>query len=160
MRSLLVTLSAAGVSCSHFWCEQTSDGLCKTAGEDAVSQEQMREFVREVTSKPRSTSAQVVDSSTLQNKVLAGYQGWAGARSTWDHWSNGGTPTASNNHFEMVPQMGEYPSSSKHATDIKYTNGSTLSLYKNAVDGVVDLHFKWMKDYGMGHGWRPDPALH
>ena len=93
----------------------------------------------------------MVDVSTLKNKVLAGYQGWGGARNTWDHWSNdGAAPSAArkNEHFEMVPQIGEYPSSALHNTDFTSNGrGSIVSLYENAFDGVVNLHFKWMKDY-------------
>jgi hypothetical protein len=100
-------------------------------------------------SQPQSPS--IVNSSTIQDKVLAGYQGWGGARSTWDHWSKDGqvpSPKAGNEHFEMVPQMGEYPKAALHDTDFRYNgNGSVVSLYDNTADGVVDLHFSWMKEY-------------
>jgi len=33
--------------------------------------------------------------------------------------------------------------------EVKYTNGKKLRLYENARKGVVDLHFKWMQDYGL-----------
>ena len=101
----------------------------------------------------RALCVQVVDSSTIRNKVLAGYQGWAGARNEWDHWSSDGkipSPTTKHEHFEMVPHVGEYPSTALLTTDFKYIgNGNAVKLYENAKDGVVDLHFKWMKDYGM-----------
>jgi len=84
---------------------------------------------------------------------LAGYQGWDGARDEWDHWStdhNKPNPSRKNAHFEMVPEMGEYPSGALHDTDFKYNgNGKTVKLYENAAEGVVDLHFKWMQDYGL-----------
>jgi len=101
---------------------------------------------------------QEVNSSTIRNKVLAGYQGWAGARGTWDHWTNDGqmAPSATDpdvnhcEHFEMIPQMGEYPLGALQATGFKYHgNGSVVNVYANAAEGVVDLHFQWMKDYGM-----------
>lgn len=147
---LLGAFSASDAS--HFWCHQSEDGSCKSPVEDRFSQDEMREYVREVSSMPRHASSDVVDASTIQNKVLAGYQGWAGARSTWDHWSNNGAApdaSSSNEHFEMVPQMGEYPSGALHDTSFKYKNGTVVKLYENAKDGVVDLHFKWMKEYGM-----------
>ena len=110
--------------------------------------------MRSVGSSPLPHSPQVVDASTIQNKVLAGYQGWAGVgRGTWDHWSKDGktpNPSSANEHFEMVPQAGEYPLTALHSTGFKYKgNGSVVKLYDNAADGVVDLHFRWMKDYGM-----------
>ena len=90
--------------------------------------------------------------------MLAGYQGWAGARGTWEHWTNDGqmAPSATDpdvnhwEHFEMIPQMGEYPLGALQATGFKYHgNGSVVNVYANAAEGVVDLHFQWMKDYGM-----------
>jgi hypothetical protein len=137
---------------SHFWCHKTIDGFCESS-EDLFSQADLRELVYNVSSMPRPSSSQPVDASTIQNKVLAGYQGWDGARNTWDHWSNDGkapNPSSKNEHFEMVPEMGEYPLGSLRDTDFKYNgNGSVVKLYENAADGVVDLHFQWMKDYGL-----------
>eukprot|EP00900_Chrysochromulina_parva_P016563 jgi/Chrpa1/24908/Chrysochromulina_OHIO_Genome00025898-RA len=50
----------------------------------------------------------------------------------------------------MIPQMGEYPLGALQATGFKYHgNGSVVNVYANAAEGVVDLHFQWMKDYGM-----------
>merc|ERR1719446_812035 len=102
--------------------------------------------------RPESSS-QTVDASTIRNKVLAGYQGWAGARSTWDHWSNDGhapDPSRKNEHFEMVPKVDELPSGALTDTNFKHNgDGSTVQLYENAHDGVVDKHFEWMKEYGL-----------
>merc|ERR1719446_280380 len=100
--------------------------------------------------RPESSS-QTVDASTIRNKVLAGYQGWAGGRSTWDHWSNDGQPpdpSRKNEHFEMVPKVDELPSGALIDTNFKHNgDGSTVRLYVNAYDGVVDKHFEWMKEY-------------
>ena len=161
IRSLVViflfidSIGAAAGSSAHFWCRKTLDGLCESSP-DFFSKQAMRELVRNVSSKGKgpSSSEQVVDASTIRNKVLAGYQGWDGARSTWDHWSNDNdppNPSSKNEHFEMVPQMGEYPSGALTPdTGYKYnSNGSVVKLYENAVEGVVDLHFQWMKDYGL-----------
>ena len=149
----LGALCAAAGDSAHFWCHKTDDGLCENPSEDLFSQETMRELVRNVSVLPRPSSSQPVDASTIQNKVLAGYQGWDGARNEWDHWSNDGkapNPSSKNEHFEMVPEMGEYPSDALHDTDFKYNgNGSVVKLYENAAAGVVDLHFQWMKDYGL-----------
>ena len=140
--------TAASESYSHFWCEQTSDGLCNTTSEDVFSREFMQEFVNNVSARSRVASTITVDSSTIKNKVFAGYQGWVDT-SRWKHWFDDDKPDAPHNHFEMVPSMDEYPANSKRATHVKYTNGKTLSLYENTASGVVDLHFKWMQDYGL-----------
>ena len=107
----------------------------------------MQDFVNNVSARPCLTSTQV-DSSTIKNKVFAGYQGWADT-SHWKHWFVDDKPDTSHYHFEMVPTMDEYPEHSKRTTSVKYTTGKTLSLYDNTASGVVDLHFKWMQDYGL-----------
>jgi hypothetical protein len=149
---VMLTLLAGTGFPTRFWCEKSPSGACEAPAHDNTPIEHLRAFVRNVTTRPRS-AYNVVDSSTIKGKVLAGYQGWDGARSTWDHWSNDGRPPgadAKNEHFEMVPQMGEYPPGSTMDTQFKYNgNGSAVPLYTNAADGVVDLHFKWMADYGM-----------
>jgi hypothetical protein len=144
---LLVLLRVCTASESRFWCEETSSGLCNFTSEDATL-EDMEDFVRHVSSWPRLKSSQV-DSSTIKRKVFAGYQGWSGSDDKWKHWFNGGKPDAAHAHFEMIPSMDEYPASTKRATKVKYTTGKTLSLFENAREGVVDLHFKWMEDYGL-----------
>jgi len=156
MRSLVIVhLFGALVSAngSNFWCHKTADGLCEDNGEDHFTEQALRDFVDRVSSMPRPASTGTVDASTIKNKVLAGYQGWAGARSEWDHWAKGGgapDPALGNEHFEMVPSVNEYPSGSLHDTKFKHNgDGSVVKLYENAAEGVVDLHFKWMKEYGM-----------
>ena len=156
MLVLLLGLNAARASSSaHFWCDKAADGSCdygSTPDEVQFSREAMREHVREARAAP-PPRRQPVDASTIRHKVLAGYQGWAGARSTWDHWSNDGAapnPASKNAHFEMVPQTFEYPSAALRDTAYKHSgNGSAVRLYENAASGVVDLHFRWMADYGL-----------
>ena len=49
-----------------------------------------------------------------------------------------------------MEHWGEYPLGALQATGFKYHgNGSVVNVYANAAEGVVDLHFQWMKDYGM-----------
>jgi len=147
---LILSLGDNTGSSAHFWCPKTEDGLCETSGEDVFSLGEMRDFVNRTQSLAGTFVNQLVDPSTIKNKVLAGYQGWDGARSTWDHWSDHGVPGPTDYHFEMVPQMGEYPSGALHNTNFKYNgNGKTVPLYENVAEGVVDLHFNWMKTYGL-----------
>ena len=151
---LIGSVHAVDSPYTRFWCDESKDGRCVTGSKDSISLTQMHSFVQSVLSSPLPQLPQVVNASTIRNKVLAGYQGWAGARSTWDHWSNDGfkapSPALANEHFEMVPQMGEYPAKALHATGFEYNaTGSVVHLYENAAHGVVDLHFKWMRDYGL-----------
>ena len=78
-------------------------------------------------------AASVVDASTLNNKVMAGYQGWFmtsndGSGAGWRHWSRQ-TPNASNINFEMWPDLREYSPSELTATSFNYRDGTNAGLY-------------------------------
>lgn len=92
-------------------------------------------------------------SSSLQNNVLFGYQGWFSTSNSdvgWIHWSNGATPAADTVTFDLFPDVSEFIGSDSldYATLLtdKSTN-ETKPLY-DAV-AVVDTHFAWMQNYGI-----------
>lgn len=98
-------------------------------------------------------AASIVDASTLNNKVMAGYQGWFmtsgdGSGAGWRHWA-GQTPNASNITFDMWPDLREYSASELTATSFKYGNGSTAGLYSAYNQTTVERHVKWMQDYSI-----------
>ncbi|KAK5996295.1 hypothetical protein PT974_03050 [Cladobotryum mycophilum] len=96
--------------------------------------------------------AAAVDTSTLKGKWLYGYQGWfrkpgAGVNT---HWSaNGGTPGPGNVVVDFLPDVSQYPANCLFDSAFTLPNGSKAKLYDNTCDGVVDLHFKWMQQYGI-----------
>jgi hypothetical protein len=76
-----------------------------------------------------------VDAGTLNNKIMAGCQGWFnaagdGAGRGWRHWGNGSgnTPNADNITIDMWPDLREYDADELYNTDFKYSNGSTAGL--------------------------------
>ncbi len=100
-----------------------------------------------------------VDTSTLHGKVVCGYQGWFtcpgdGSGMGWFHW---GKPFAAPSDefgpgvcsIDMWPDMSEYNEEDKVATPFKHADGSTAYIYSSMSPGVADLHFKWMKEYGI-----------
>ncbi|KAL7816081.1 hypothetical protein V8C44DRAFT_308772 [Trichoderma aethiopicum] len=96
--------------------------------------------------------AAAVDTSTLKGKWLYGYQGWfrKPAAGVNNHWSpNGGTPGPGNVEFEFVPDVSQYPANCLFASTLTAPNGQSVQLYDNTCEGVVDLHFKWMQQYGL-----------
>ena len=95
----------------------------------------------------------VVDATTLNNKIMAGYQGWFGAPNDgsghgWIHWSNG-TPDADNITFDMWPDLREYDTDELFPTNFYYADGSNAGLFSSYTTKTVDRHVKWMKDYGI-----------
>ncbi|QYS92859.1 hypothetical protein H0G86_000250 [Trichoderma simmonsii] len=96
--------------------------------------------------------AAAVDTTTLKGKWLYGYQGWfrKPASGVNNHWSpNGGTPGPGNVEFEFVPDVSQYPANCLFASTLTAPNGQPVQLYDNTCEGVVDLHFKWMQQYGI-----------
>jgi len=96
-----------------------------------------------------------VDPSSLNGKVMFGYQGWFGATGDglpgygFDHWSQGGVPRPGSLAFDAFPDFSEYPSQCLFPTDLVYSNGKNASVYSCFCNGVVDLHFKWLQTYNL-----------
>lgn len=51
--------------------------------------------------------------------------------------------------FDFFPDTSAYPSECLFDTGFEFANGTTAKLYDNTCAGVVDLHFKWMQQYGI-----------
>lgn len=84
--------------------------------------------------------------------VMAGYQGWFnapgdGGNRGWNHYSKGGEFGPGNIKFELWPDMSEYQKT--YETPFKLANGSPAYLFSSYDESTVQLHFKWMKDYGI-----------
>jgi len=99
-------------------------------------------------------SQDTVDPSTLNNKVMAGYQGWFNAEGDgsgygWIHWSRRGIPTNDNLTFDMWPDLREYDKNELFKTRLKYSNQKNASVYSAYTYKTVERHVKWMKDYGI-----------
>ena len=98
-------------------------------------------------------SQDVIDPTTLNNKIMAGYQGWFGAPGdgsglSWIHWG-GPTINADNISFDMWPDLREYEADELFATDFVYSDLSNAGLFSSYTKKTVDRHVKWMKDYGI-----------
>lgn len=99
---------------------------------------------------------EVIDATTLSRKVLCGYQGWFrtpkdGSGRGWVHWSRDWKRiTADTVTFEMWPDVREYPAESLAVADeMKMLDGTPARLFSSIAPGVVDLHFRWMQEYGL-----------
>lgn len=95
-----------------------------------------------------------VDPTTLDNKIMAGYQGWFaasgdGAGYGWIHWSNGATPDADNITIDLWPDMREYDADELFETNFVYPDLTNAGLYSAYTKKTVERHVKWMKDYGI-----------
>ncbi|MEO0452836.1 MAG: hypothetical protein AAFY98_01705 [Verrucomicrobiota bacterium] len=89
----------------------------------------------------------------LDNGIYVGYQGWhsagkPGEAKGWSHWfQNGKLPEKENIHGDQWPNLEEY--TKLYPTDMTYADGSRVYVYSSNDYETVDLHVKWMKDYGI-----------
>jgi hypothetical protein len=105
---------------------------------------------------PTATSVPhtVVDASTMENKLMMGYQGWFtcpgdGADTGWFHWFRNPTPSASSLRVDMWPDTSELTPDEHCRTQMQYPNGQPAYLYSAFNPEPVLKHFQWMSDYGI-----------
>lgn len=97
-----------------------------------------------------------VDATTLDGKVLCGYQGWFntpgdGTRFGFTHWGQGlERPDGGRFTVDMWPDLSEYdPKDLAEVPNLKMPDGSPAKLYSAFRKGPVLLHAKWMREYGI-----------
>jgi len=93
-----------------------------------------------------------VDPSTLENKVLIGYQGWFtcpdDGTQRWTHWSRG-IPAPETLTVEMYPDLGEFDRDELCAVPGMTIAGKPAYLFSSRNPKTVSRHFRWMKEYGL-----------
>jgi hypothetical protein len=74
--------------------------------------------------------------------IMAGYQGW------FDVPDEGVIyPDETKIHIDMWPDVSEYEQT--YPTGLKLADGSTARFFNSSDRSTVDLHFKWMEEYGV-----------
>ena len=89
---------------------------------------------------------------TYKGLVMAGYQGWFncegdGADRGWTHYNKNGKFEDGSCTIDYWPEMDEYKV--KYKTPFKFADGSSAYVFSSFDESTVDLHFKWMKEYGI-----------
>jgi hypothetical protein len=97
-----------------------------------------------------------IDATTLDGKVLCGYQGWFntprdGSPFGFTHWGQGlERPEGGRFTVDMWPDLAEYePDDLCEVPGLKMPDGSPARLYSAFRKGPVLLHTKWMRQYGI-----------
>ncbi|OQQ13162.1 xylosidase [Streptomyces sp. M41(2017)] len=89
-------------------------------------------------------------------KVTVGYQGWFACAGDgapingWWHWARnwGQTPSVSNSAIVAWPDSRDYPTTYRTAFG-NLGNGQPAALFSSYDQSTVDVHFRWMKQYGI-----------
>jgi hypothetical protein len=93
-----------------------------------------------------------VDATTLDRKLLMGYQGWFGcpqdgsSANRWIHWFRSQTPVATNATVDFWPDVTEFDADELFATGMTLPNGSPAKVFSSYNQKTTLRHFKWMKE--------------
>jgi hypothetical protein len=90
--------------------------------------------------------------TSYKGLVMAGYQGWFncegdGAQRGWTHYNKNGKFEDGSCTIDFWPEMDEYQV--KYLTSFKFADGSPAYVFSSYDESTVDLHFRWMKEYGI-----------
>lgn len=89
---------------------------------------------------------------TYKGLVMCGYQGWHntptdGSERGWTHLGKRGEFKPGSCNIDLWPDVSEYKITYK--TDFKLADSTFAYVYSSADASTTDLHFKWMKQYGI-----------
>lgn len=101
-------------------------------------------------------SVKGVDTKTMQNKVVTGYQGWFncegdGANLGWTHWADNRNERfgPGNITVDLWPDLTEYDQTDLYETGFRYKTGVRAKTFSSFSKKTTQLHFEWMRDYGI-----------
>ncbi len=79
---------------------------------------------------------------SYKGMIMAGYQGWFRAPADGVMY-----PDEKQVRIDMWPDVREYETT--YPTGLKLADGSTARFFSSTDKSTVDLHFKWMQEYGV-----------
>jgi hypothetical protein len=93
-----------------------------------------------------------VDHSSLDGKVMFGYQGWFnhpddGAGLGWVHWGDFYEPISST--VDMYPDLREFGADEKYDAHLTFPDGSMAPVFSSYNRNTVLRHMKWVRDYNL-----------
>ena len=74
--------------------------------------------------------------------IMAGYQGWFRVPEDGVMY-----PDETRIRIDMWPDVSEYEQT--YPTGLKHADGATARFFNSSDKSTIDLHFKWMKEYGL-----------
>ncbi|MCV9385261.1 glycoside hydrolase family 71/99-like protein [Reichenbachiella ulvae] len=90
--------------------------------------------------------------SSYEGLVMAGYQGWFrtpkdGSGSSWVHYGDNGKFDKDHNTIDFWPDVSDYPRT--YDTEFLQEDGTEAKVFSSIDKSTTDLHFQWMKEYGV-----------
>ena len=132
----------------------SGDDLAKKQDWGNPSEMDMSDVIQRTMHPFMGVSHPGVDASTMEGKVMCGYQGWFtangdGAARGWTHWKgrNGFEPGSC--EIDFWPDVTELGKDERYPTSFRLANGQPAEVYSAFNEKTVLRHFQWMKDYGV-----------
>ncbi len=90
--------------------------------------------------------------TSYKGLIMTGYQGWFncmtdGANKNWTHYQSGSTFQPGSCVIDFWPDVSEY--NKTYVTSFKFPDGTPASVFSSYDASTVDVHFKWMQQYGI-----------
>jgi hypothetical protein len=79
---------------------------------------------------------------SYKSMIMAGYQGWFNAPKDGLMYTD-----ESKARIDMWPDVSEYEKT--YPTGLKHADGSVARFFSSTDKSTIDLHFKWMQEYGI-----------
>jgi hypothetical protein len=100
--------------------------------------------------------ARRVDPSTMDGKLMLGYQGWFGCPEDgsplrrWEHWFRRDRPASSATvRVDLWPDVSELAPDERCRTPLTLPDGRPAEVYSAYNPATVDRHFRWMEEHGL-----------
>jgi hypothetical protein len=96
-----------------------------------------------------------VDRTTLNHKLMVGYQGWFRAPNDlddrgWVHWCREGVMIPENFTVDQWPDLSEFaPDELFRAGEVQTGSGQPAFLFSSTTRETVRRHFRWMRQYNI-----------
>jgi hypothetical protein len=89
---------------------------------------------------------------SFKGLIMCGYQGWFrgegdGSESGWGNYGNEGIFNSDNVTIDIWPDVSEYEKT--YETEFTNSDGTKAKVFSSYDESTSDLHFKWLKDYGI-----------
>ena len=89
---------------------------------------------------------------SYEGLVMAGYQGWFraegdDAKAGWGHYGKGREFDYEHNTIDFWPDVSEYEKT--YETSFENADGTKARVFSSLDKSTTDLHFRWMKEYGV-----------
>ncbi len=99
-------------------------------------------------------SARGVDCSTLNGKVMCGYQGWFttpadGSGRGWRHYAARGKFEPGFCTIDLWPDTRELEPDERYDTPFRHADGRTAQVFSSHDRKTVLRHFQWLRSYGI-----------